>query len=198
MCNLYRMTSNVEAMRRLFAVTGDAPNLPVYPEIYPKREAPIIRADTDGVRCIEVASWGIVGPAAATGPVTNIRNLASPFWRSALGNPLRRCLVPVTAFVEWTAEPDPETGKKRKVWFEMIDQQAFVFAGIVFGTGPVELDRFAFLTCAPNTVVGAIHPKAMPVILHGAAKHEWLSGDAAEALAKPLADELMRVVSIAS
>ncbi len=41
MCNLYRMTSNVEAMRRLFRVT-DAPNLPLFGEIYPKREAPII------------------------------------------------------------------------------------------------------------------------------------------------------------
>lgn len=194
MCNLYRVTTNVEAMRRLFHVDGHAPNLPLFGEIYPKREAPIIRADDAGVRRIEVASWGIVGPAAAKGPVTNVRNLASPFWRSALGSPLRRCLVPVTAFCEWTAEPDPATGRKRKVWFEMCDGQPFVFAGIVFGTGPDELDRFAFLTCAPNTVVGAIHPKAMPVILHGEAKDAWLTGDAAEALAMPVADELMQVV----
>ena len=56
-------------------------------------------------------------------------------------------------------------------------------------------DRFAFLTCAPNTVVGAIHPKAMPVILHGVAIDSWLTGDAAEALAQPVADELMRIVA---
>lgn len=54
--------------------------------------------------------------------------------------------------------------------------------------------RFAVLTCAPNTVVGAIHPRAMPVILHGVAKDAWLMGDAAVALAMPLSDELMRVV----
>lgn len=39
----------------------------------------------------------------------------------------------------------------------------------------------------------AIHPKATPVILHGAAKDAWLTGDAAVALALPLADELMRI-----
>ena len=52
----------------------------------------------------------------------------------------------------------------------------------------------AFLTCAPNTLVGAIHPKAMPVILHGAAIDGWFSEDAAAALALPMADELMRVI----
>ncbi len=102
--------------------------------------------------------------------------------------------MPVTAFVEWTAEPDPATGRKRKVWFEMCDGEPFVFAGIKRPMGSGEADRFVFLTCAPNTVVGAIDPKVMPVILHGAAKDAWLTGDAAEALAMPLADELMRVV----
>ncbi len=56
------MTSNVEAMRRLFAVTGDAPNLPLFPEIYPDRDAPIIRADEEGVRHLEVARWGVPPP----------------------------------------------------------------------------------------------------------------------------------------
>lgn len=77
----------------------------------------------------------------------------------------------------------------------MYDREPFVFAGIVNPTGPGELDRFAFLTCAPNTVVGAIHPKAMPVILNGAAREAWLTGDAADALAMPVADELMRIVA---
>lgn len=98
-CNLYRMTSNVEAKRRLFSVV-EAPNLPLFEEIYPKREAPIIRAGEHDARRLDVASWGIVGPAAAKGPVTNIRNLASPFWRTALSRAERRCLVPVTAFAE--------------------------------------------------------------------------------------------------
>ena len=86
--------------------------------------------------------------------MTNIRNLASPFWRGAFGSPARRCPVPVTAFVELTVEPNPATGRKCKVWSEVCDGELFVFAGIVFSTGPDQLDRFPFLTCAPNTVVG--------------------------------------------
>ena len=78
--------------------------------------------------------------------------------------------------------------------FEVIDAEMFVFAGVVRRTTVGEADRYAFLTCAPDTVVGAIHPKAMPVILHGAAIDGWLSEDAAAALALPMADELMRAI----
>jgi len=39
----------------------------------------------------------------------------------------------------------------------------------------------------PNTLVGAIHVKAMPVILNGAAIDAWLTGDAAAARALPIA-----------
>lgn len=34
----------------------------------------------------------------------------------------------------------------------------------------------------------------MPVILHGVAIDAWLTGDAASALALPLADEQMRII----
>lgn len=35
----------------------------------------------------------------------------------------------------------------------------------------------AFLTCAPNETVGAIHPKAMPVILPEKSYESWLTAD---------------------
>lgn len=195
MCNLYRITTSVEAMRRLFRVGTNA-DLSLFNEIYPKRDAPVIRADSRGERRMEVMRWGVPPPGNISQPVTNVRNLDSRFWKPTLTNPERRCLVPVSAFCEWTAESDLHTGRKRKVWFEMCDGEPFVFAGITRPAMDGELDRFAFLTCAPNTVVGAIHPKAMPVILHGAAKDAWLTGDAAEALAMPVADELMRVADV--
>ena len=182
-------------MRRLFSVTGTATNLPAYPKIYPNREGPIIRVGPSGDRFVDRAMWGVPAPVAGARPVTNVRNLTSPFWRAALTDPANRCLVPVTAFAEWTVEPDPLTGRKRKVWFEVIDAEMFVFAGVIRRTAEGQPDRYAFLTCAPNTVVGAVHPKAMPVILHGAAIDAWLTGDAAAALALPMADELMRVIA---
>ena len=43
-------------------------------------------------------------------------------------------------------------------------------------------DLYAFLTCPPNAEVGAIHPKAMPVILDRADWDQWLTGSVEEAL----------------
>jgi putative SOS response-associated peptidase YedK len=61
--------------------------------------------------------------------------------------------------------------------------------------GAVTADLFAFLTTEANAEVGAVHPKAMPVILTTAADIEtWLMADWAEArhLQKPLADGCLR------
>lgn len=200
MCNLYSMTATVDEMRRIFGpFDGDTANLPPFDEIYPGREAPVLRRRDDGGLKLERMQWGFPGPAAAGGrPVTNVRNLASPFWRSALNDPLRRCIVPVTRFCEWTAEPDPTTKRKAKVWFELNSEQdpLFAFAGI---WRPGEGGPFmAFLTCEANSLVGAVHPKAMPVMLTpGEDVERWLSAerDDACALARPFADTGMRRVS---
>ncbi len=195
MCNLYQLTSNVEAMRRLFAVDpASSPNLPAFGEIYPDRDAPVIRSTVTGGREFAVMKWGFPPPAAASRPVTNVRNLVSPFWRTALSRPDRRCLVPVTAFSEWTADPDPLTGRKRKVWFDVPAQEVFAFAGIWRPTDTI--DRFAFLTTAPNALVGAIHPKAMPMILAPHEYTDWLTGDFAAvcAMTDAYPDDEMRII----
>ena len=52
MCKPYRTTSNADAMRQLFRVTSEAlSNLPVYTEIYPDKDAPVI-SDVAGIRDI--------------------------------------------------------------------------------------------------------------------------------------------------
>ena len=44
MCNLYSITTNQDAIRRLFAVTSDmAGNLPSMPGVFPDQEAPVVR-----------------------------------------------------------------------------------------------------------------------------------------------------------
>lgn len=49
--------------------------------------------------------------------------------------------------------------------------------------GEIAADVFAFLTIEPNAEVGAIHPKAMPVVLTTRDKVEqWLTAPTAEAL----------------
>ena len=196
MCNLYRMTATVDEMRRVFgSFEGDRDNLPPFDEIYPNYKAPILRRNGSGLK-LEMMTWGFPGPQAAGGrPVTNVRNLSSAFWRSALKEPSRRCLVPVTHFCEWTAEPDPETKRKSKVWFGHSDEPVFAFAGI---WRPGEDGAYmSFLTCEPNKTVGAIHPEAMPVMLDRNSFNRWLDDDHLSAceLAVPYADEKVMVLA---
>jgi putative SOS response-associated peptidase YedK len=199
-CTLYTMTSNAEAIARLFEVKGALPNLPAYDAIYPDREAPVVRVDEDGRREIAKMLWGYPPPPNGNRPVVNVRNLSSPFWRSSLVSPRHRCLVPVTAFSEWTAEPDPATGRKRKVWFGLTDEDElpFAFAGVWRRADGAEgpAMRMAFLTCEPNPLVGRVHPKAMPVILAREDYARWLGGSLndALALARPYPAERMVIV----
>ena len=199
MCNLYSMTATVDELRRIFGpFEGDTHNLPPFDEIYPGHQAPVLRRKDGGGLALEMMKWGFPGPVlAGSRPVTNVRNLNSPFWRSALNDPKRRCLVPATSFCEWTAEPDPATKRKAKVWFGLAEEQPplFAFAGL---WRPGEGGPYmAFLTCEANSTVGAVHPKAMPVMLRPADAAGWLDSERADAcsLARPFEDMAMRRVN---
>jgi putative SOS response-associated peptidase YedK len=64
--------------------------------------------------------------------------------------------------------------------------------------GETTNDIFAFLTSEANAEVGAIHPKAMPVILTEPDEIEtWLAAPAAEALKlqRPLPDGRLKIVA---
>jgi putative SOS response-associated peptidase YedK len=197
MCNLYTMTATVDEMRRVFGpFAGDTANLPPFDEIYPGKPAPVLRREGGGLT-LEMMRWGFPGPTAAKGrPVTNVRNLASPFWRSAISAPERRCIVPVTRFCEWTGE----VGSKRKVWFGMKQDSdpLFAFAGIWRPGAKDDGDSpfMAFLTCDANETVGAVHPKAMPVMLRPGDIGRWLDSETEQAcaLAVPFEDADMRVI----
>ncbi len=207
MCNLYSMTKNQDAIRRLFNVYRDTTgNLPTFPGIFPDYPAPVIRMN-QGERELTLMRWGMPPPPQfPSPPVTNIRNTKSPHWRRWLG-PANRCLVPVTSFSEYAPDKNPVTGKKDVVWFSIDDSRPlFAFAGIwtpwtgARGTKskPVEGDHllYGFLTTQPNAVVRPIHPKAMPVILHERDWETWLTAPAAVALAlqQPWPDDELRIV----
>ena len=196
MCNLYSMTATVDEMRRVFGpFGGDRDNLPAFDNIFPNYKAPVLRRNGSNLK-LEMMTWGFPSPPAAGGrSVTNVRNLASPFWRSALKEPARRCLVPVTKFCEWTADADPVTKRKSKVWFGHKEDPVFAFAGI---WRPGEGGPFmSFLTCEPNELVGAVHPKAMPVMLDATDHARWLDNDHEDAcgLAVAYADARMSIVA---
>ena len=189
MCNRYRQVKTRENLSTIF----DARLLPERPEpateLFPRRLAAVVRKER-GERLLDVMSWGFPPPPKSRAPVTNVRNLSSPFWRSALNRPDRRCLVPVTEFCEWEGDP----GSKRERWFSLPASEVFAFAGI---WRPVEEDRaFAFLTCEPNPLVAPIHAKAMPVIIHPEDYDRWLDGAVEDAcsLAQPFPSQLMAVL----
>lgn len=195
-----------EALRQAFRIGRDlAGNLPPLPAIFPDQMAPVIRTGSDGVRELVTLRWGMPPPPAHGGPpVTNIRNTASPHWRAWLA-PAHRILVPVTSFCEW-ADTKP---RKTPTWFALDESRpVFAFAGIwtswsgtrgpksnpVSGTHQL----FGVLTCAPNAVVKAIHPKAMPVLLTTPeACERWLAAPVEEALRlqRPLPDGQLRIVA---
>ena len=86
MCNLYSIITNQEAMRRMFRVKHDrAGNLPSLPGIFPDQLAPVVRMNRDGERAMEMMLWGFPPPPKlGTRPVTNVRNLKSPYWRASV------------------------------------------------------------------------------------------------------------------
>ena len=131
--------------------------------------------------------------------ITNVRRTDSRHWAPHL-SPASRCLVPFTAFSEPGRDAD---GKYRPIWFKLAgdDTEPLAFlAGIhlqghtcvrKIKTGMETIDVFAFLTTEPNAEVGAVHPKAMPVILTQPDEIEtWMSApwEVAQALQRPLPD----------
>ena len=207
------MTKGQQAIRELArAMIDRTGNLPPLPGIFTDYAAPIVRNGADG-RELVMARWGMPTPpkflVTATGKpkasdsgVTNIRNAKSPHWRRWLG-PESRCLVPFTSFSENELMPD---GSRPPIWFAFGDDRPLSFlAGIwtpwagvrKVKEGPVETDLFGFLTTEPNALVGAYHPKAMPVILTTPEECDvWLEAPAPIALAlqRPLGDEALIIV----
>jgi putative SOS response-associated peptidase YedK len=134
---------------------------------------------------------------------TNIRNTASSHWKPWLG-PGNRCLVPFTSF----SEPDQVGGSLQPVWFALDEPRPLAaFAGIwtpwtcvrKISEGEVSCDLFGFLTAEANADVGAVHSKAMPVILTEEADRDLWMSDAPWAevqhLQRPLPVGALQVVA---
>jgi len=209
MCNLYSLTKSQDAIRQLVkALTDRTGNLPPLPGIYPDYFAPIVRTESDG-RALTMARWGMPSPASvlvgkkSDSGVTNVRNTESAHWRRWLG-PENRCVVPFTSFAENEVLPD---GRRPTVWFAFGEERPLAFfAGIwtrwtsvrKVKEGETTNDLFAILTTEPNAEIGAIHPKAMPVILTEPEEiGRWLAAPVGEALKlqRKLPDGALKIVA---
>jgi len=102
--------------------------------------------------------------------------------------------------------PPATNSKKTPTWFAFSAARILcrlwtTWTGIR-GTKPNAVEGehtlFGFLRTEANDVVGAVHPKAMPVMLTpGDNAERWLTGEVADAcsLAVPFADTAMRRMS---
>jgi putative SOS response-associated peptidase YedK len=134
------------------------------------------------------------------GGTTNIRNVKSKHWTRWLGTE-NRCVVPFNSFSEFNKAEGGD------IWFARDESRPLAcFAGIwtnwtsvrKIKEGETTNDIFAFLTTEPNAEVGAIHPKAMPVILTTPDDVEtWMTAppDKALTLQRPPPDGLLRIVA---
>lgn len=235
MCNLYSMTTNVQAVRDFTRVDKwqGVGNLRPQRAIYPDFLAPIIR-NTDEGRELTMVRWGMPtsgfvqfkkakaradkivkkqGRALtdeefqellANEPdrgVTNVRNTDSKHWKRWL-EPRFRCVVPFNSFSEFNKDAGGD------IWFAFDETRPLAFFAGIFAPqwesvrkvkeGMVTTDLFAFLTTEPNKEVGAIHPKAMPVILRTPDEVEqWLTAEweEAKAMQRPLPDGVLEIVA---
>lgn len=112
--------------------------------------------------------------------------------------------MPFTSFSENETLAD---GSRPPVWFALSEHRPLAFfAGIwtkwssvrKVKEGETTNDLFAFLTTDANAEVGAVHPKAMPVILRSTDEiDQWLTAPIAKAIAlqRPLPDGTLKIVA---
>ena len=215
----------LEFTRAMVDRTG---NLPPQPGIFPDYMAPIVRNSAEGreltmarwgmpsssqalfeatkkrAEKLQAKGKPVDFPALLrmepdTG-TTNIRNTTSPHWTRWLG-PENRCVVPFTSFSEFNRDAGGD------IWFALDESRPLAFfAGLwtrwtsvrKVREGETTNDLYGFLTTAPNAEVGAVHPKAMPVILTTPDQVEqWMTAPAREALQlqRPLPDGALRIVA---
>ncbi|MDR6872171.1 putative SOS response-associated peptidase YedK [Bosea sp. BE125] len=149
----------------------------------------------------KVVDFDALLPMEPDSGTTNVRNTNSAHWKRWLGVD-NRCLVPFSSFSEFNRDLGGD------IWFALDEDRPLAFfAGIwapqwtsvrKVSKGLETIDVFAFLTTTPNAEVGAVHPKAMPVILTTPEECEaWMTApwELARGLQRPLPDGTLEIVA---
>ena len=183
MCNLYRMTKNVDEVALWFDAVEASQGANFAGEVYPGYPGVVI---AEGA--VRRMNWGFPlqmkgkgGQPLKPRPVNNTRTdkLDSFFWRYSFEE--RRCLIPVTAW----AEAEGAKGRKTRTWLSRPDAELIAVAGI-WRSSDEWGDVYSMVMTDSAGVAAECHDR-MPVLLD---KNDWAgwtdgSTEAARALCVP-------------
>ena len=179
MCNLFENNASFADLVRAFGNVGrpvlapepgSAPNWPLFEAVRPTDAAPIVRPFGEGSEILQLR-WGLIAERAKAPPVINFRSDGRRF---ANGEDRGRCLVPATAFYEFTGNASPKTRWR----FSAAGEPWFCMAGLWrrYADGA---ERFTLLTTEPGPDMAPYHNRQVALVPREAWAG-WLSG-AAEA-----------------
>lgn len=209
MCNRYWVDHQVEKIAERYSVrrirvTDHGPL-----QLFPDKPKLMIRLNDDGERELEMAQWGLVPPwvkdedlatfIRRTAPNnarddtirTNLENKRGMFYPSMKS---RRCLLPASAWCEWTGEKGSKVANRLSV----VDRPLFVFAGMwTYRENPGPS-----CTMVTTDAIGkaAEYHSRIPVVLRDEDVDAWLDPASnpmeLTALFQPLSDEELEVVAL--
>ena len=179
-------------MAQLFAALPGN-DLPRVPNLNVCPTDPVHVVTAQGGRSLSAMRWGFL-PAWYTAPnagplLINARAetiATKPAFRDACR--ARRCLIPASAFYEWTGEK----GRKQPWRIARADGAPLAFGGIWQRWGPEGLPTCAIVTCAANEVMARLHHR-MPVIVEPDDWPLWLgeAGHGAATLMRAAAEDAL-------
>lgn len=161
MCNDYANRVPFSAYREAFSETRlplvspgpeAAPNLEPRDDIRPTDTAPIIRTAEGGVALAQLR-WGFAPARPKAPPVINFRSEGRRFDRG-------RCLIPASAFYEFTGAKYPKT----KWRFTMAGADWFCIAGLWRPASDAWPESFTMLTLEPGPDVAPYHDRQIAVL----------------------------------
>ena len=165
----YSVTQLVEAFDRHGAplrFPGGLPNIEPVEEVRPTDLSRAVRAAGEGAAELAQLRFGFPPAAAKRPPVINFRSEGRRFSNSRSGG---RCLVPVSAFYEFTGSKYPKTR-----WaLRGVDQPFLALAAIWRAGADGEPDAFSLLTAEPGPDVAPYHDRGV-IPLPPAAWADWL------------------------
>lgn len=189
MCNLYRMTRNVDEVAKWFDLVNTRGGANFGAEVYPGYPGLVIASTKAQGWQIGTMSWGFPlimkgksGQTLKPKPVNNARTdkLDGFFWRQSFEH--RRCLIPVSAW----AEAQGPKGAMTRTWLSLPATDLFAVAGVWRKSDEFGSCYSMVMTDSEGSAAQDVHSR-MPVLLQPQDYAGWVDGSPqdAKALCQP-------------